>query len=423
MKRKNHWVLFALLLLALINLSPSEETALVRSEERGDEPPASVPQTEVPQETGHIRVAVQMNESDFRQLEQMTRTFMDSHKVQVELTNVASEEAYASFQNLLKLGESPDVLLLDNAWVRQFAADGYLLPTEIYYSGVLSGEVLSVSLVPNEWNGYVWGVPADVDPYVYVFSDKAMKELGMEAPPDSPDAWNALLASGSEPKRLPQHLLGVDGSDPYAALTLLWQLGGGAKENGQASPFTLTGEMQTALMRLEQLRPYLVSKGSPPAEDQGLWNQLQRGELAMLLTTASEAASHPQAGTKAVLPEKKQGRYSGWIAGRSYAVSSHSQNPDAAGEWIEAMTSSESQSQWFEATGHLPVLHAVYDEAAKYKLPDWSGAFAASGAKSAMPAGSGLPAELEEFSGLVENYLNGKASAASLADKFGRSGQ
>ncbi|MCM3698515.1 extracellular solute-binding protein [Paenibacillus macerans] len=423
MKRKNHWVLFALLLLALINLSPSKETALVRSEDRGDEPPASVPQTEVPQETGHIRVAVQMNESDFRQLEQMNRTFMDSHKVQVELTNVASEEAHASFQNLLKLGESPDVLLLDNAWVRQFAADGYLLPTEIYYSGVLSGEVLSASLVPNEWNGYVWGVPADADPYVYVFSDVVLKDMGMDKPPDSPDAWNALLASGSEKRRLPQHLLGMDGSDPYASLTLLWQLGGGARENVQASPFTLNGEMRTALKRLEQLRPLLISADSPQAGDQDLWGKLQRGELAMILTKASEAANHRQAGTTAMFPKKQRDRFTTWIAGRSFVVSSHSQNADAAGEWIEAMTSSDSQKQWFEATGHLPVSRAIYDEAVKYKLPDWISSFAAAGAMSAMPAGSGLPAELEEFSRLMEHYLNGKVSAGAFADKLGRIGQ
>ncbi|RRJ66682.1 extracellular solute-binding protein [Paenibacillus oralis] len=422
MKRKNHWVLFALLLLALINLSPSKETGLVRSEDRGDEPPVSVPQTEVPQETGQIRVAVQMNEADFRQLEQMNRTFMDSHKIQVELTNVASEEAYASFQNLLKLGESPDVLLLDNAWVRQFAADGYLLPTEIYYSGVLSGEVLSVSLIPNEWNGYVWGVPADADPYVYVFSDAVLKDMGMDTPPDSPDAWNDLLASGSEKRRLPQHLLGMDGSDPYASLTLLWQLGG-ARENVQASPFALNGEMRAALKRLEQLRPLLISSDSPQAGNQDLWSKLQRGELAMILTTASEAAKHPQAGTTVMFPGKQRDRFTTWIAGRSFAVSSHSQNADAAGEWIEAMTSSDSQSQWFEATGHLPVSRAIYDEAVKYKLPDWISSFAASGAISAVPAGSGLPAGLEEFSGLMKQYLNGKMSAGSFADKLGRIGQ
>ncbi|GJM81320.1 hypothetical protein HMSSN139_38160 [Paenibacillus sp. HMSSN-139] len=240
MKRKNHWVLFAILLLALINLSPSEETTLVRPEDRGEAQPVTPPEAQTLQETGHIQVAVQMNESDFHRLEEMNRQFTVSHPVEVDLVNVPVEESYASFQRqLMKLGESPDILLLDNVWIRRFAAEGYLLPTEGYYSGSLSGEVLSASLIPNEWNGYVWGVPLDVDPYVLVYDADKLKLLGLERPPASADDWNALVSAFKKQHSQP-YLLGLDYRDPYAAATLLGK-SGEAGSPAVPSPFCLEG--------------------------------------------------------------------------------------------------------------------------------------------------------------------------------------
>lgn len=423
MKRKNHWLLFAILLLALINLSPSEETALVRSEDRGEAQPVSPPEQETLQEPGHIRVAVQMDESDFLQLEQMNREFMDNHRIEVDLVNVPPEETFASFQRrLLKLGESPDVLLLDNVWIRRFAADGYLLPTEVYYSGSLSGEVLSVSLVPNEWNGYVWGVPLDIDPYVYVYDASRLKQLGLKHPPASAEEWNALLTAYKKQPLTP-YLLGLDYGDPYAALTLLWQLGGGGQTGGAASPFALTGEMQTALQQLEQIRPSLLHPQSSEKTAAEMWDKFYSGELALILTTASEAKKHQNPRATIWFPEMKPSHPTAWISGRSYAVSSQTENAEAAGQWIAAMTSSLNQPQWYAATGFLPVLKTIYYEAAKNDLPAWVPASLAAGTGAALPAGSELPGQLAEFAQLSDDYLRGSISAKQYRSSLAKIGK
>ncbi|MDU2241150.1 MAG: extracellular solute-binding protein, partial [Paenibacillus sp.] len=274
MKRKNHWVLFAILLLALINLSPSEEMTLDRPEDRGEAQPVTPPEAQTLQETGHIQVAVQMNESDFRRLEDMNRQFTVSHSVEVDLVNVPAEESYASFQRqLMKLGESPDILLLDNIWIRRFAADGYLLPTEGYYSGSLSGEVLSASLIPNEWNGYVWGVPLDVDPYVLIYDAAKLKQLGMERPPASADDWNALISAFKKQHSQP-YLLGLDYRDPFAAATLLWQIGGGWKPGESGPFFAMKDNMPLSVQQLELIQPALLDSGASGADS---WNKLSGG--------------------------------------------------------------------------------------------------------------------------------------------------
>lgn len=156
-KRRNHWLLFAILLLALINLSPSKNSANISNEDVGNAEMIHPPSPEKVQEEGHLKILVQMDEADFTLLQQMNQSYMNTHPIQVELVNIPPEASYSSTELQLELGESPDVLLLDNVWIRRFAAEGYLLPTENYYFGSLTGEVLSSSLAQNEWNSYVWG--------------------------------------------------------------------------------------------------------------------------------------------------------------------------------------------------------------------------------------------------------------------------
>ena len=420
MKRKNHWVLFAILLLALINLSPSEETTRVRPENRGETQPVTLPEAQTLQETGHIQVAVQVDESDFRRLEDMSRQFTASHPVEVDLVNVPAEETYASFQRqLMKLGESPDVLLLDNVWVRRFAADGYLLPTEGYYSGSLSGEVLSASLIPNEWNGYVWGVPLDVDPYVLVYDTDKLKQLGLERPPISVEDWSALL-SAFKKQHSQLYLLGLDYRDPYAAATLLWQLGGGWKPDGAAAFFALKGNMPLSLQQLELIRPWLLDTGAAGADPS---RKRQSGELPIRITRASEAQklAHPR--TKVWMPDLQANMASAWIQGRSYAVSSQTDNAEAAGLWISEMTSAINQMRWREATGHLPVLKTIYYEATQNELPAWVPATLAAGSGAALPASPALPAQLEAFAPLTYDYLSGALNAKQYRGRLAELGQ
>jgi arabinogalactan oligomer/maltooligosaccharide transport system substrate-binding protein len=404
-KRKNHWVLFAILLLALINLSPSEELTLVRQEDGGEAQPVTPPEAQTKEETGHIQVAVQMNETDFRRLEEMNRQFTLSHPVEVDLVNVPMEESYPAYQRkLMKLGESPDVLLLDNVWVRRFAADGYLLPTEGYFSGSLSGEVLSASLIPNEWNGYVWGVPLDVDPYVLVYHEDKLKQLGWKRPPATADDWNVFISTFKKQHSQP-YLLGLDFRDPYAAATLLWQVGGGWKPTGSGPFYAMEeGHLTYALQLLESLRSTLMDSSLTGLD---AWSKLSDGELSMMITTATEAEKHRHPRTKIWMPELQQNLASTWILGRSYAVSSQTDHPDAAGLWISEMTSLYNQARWYETTGNLPVLKTIYYEAARNQLPAWIPATLAAGSGIVLPASPSLPEQLAAFAPPTTDFLSG----------------
>ncbi|GAA0135909.1 hypothetical protein YSY43_27490 [Paenibacillus sp. YSY-4.3] len=420
MKRRNHWVLFAILLLALINLSPSKQSTLIRNEEGIIPEPVSLPSQKEVQEPGHFRVAVQMNEGEFLRLQQLNYEYMNQHGDQIELVNLPSEALYRDLLQQFELGESPDVLLLDNDWIRKFASSGYLLPAERYYSSPLAGEVLSVSLGQNEWNGYLWGVPFDTDPYVFAYNPGLIKELGLDHPPQSADDWEKLLSSFKKQSRIPS-FLAVDISEPYAVLSLLWQFGGNA-EAGNPSTFEMTEGMQQAIRYLEEIRPYLLHYDTEAQPAANVWKRIYDGEVAICLTRASQIKDGQHTRMEAFIPEPGSTGKTMWNYGRSFVVSSKSPNAEAAGAWIEEMTAASRQREWHEITGHLPVLKSLYFDFERNKIPAWVPASLVGSKPDALPVNSLLPEQMEQLGRLTLDFINGQIAPEQFSKEIAQIG-
>ncbi|MEF2964692.1 extracellular solute-binding protein [Paenibacillus sp. M1] len=415
MKRKNHWVLFAILLLALINLSPSETSTLTRSEDYDEAEPVAPQNQETEQDLGTISVAVQLPEDEFLRLQQINEKVMDEYRVQVELTNLPPEDNEASIRQKLALGDSPDILLLNNAWIRRFASAGYLLPTESYYSGSLSGEVLSASLNQSEWNGYIWAVPMDADPYVLIYNPESLKKLGTELPA-SKNAWQDLIAAFKKQQSSP-YIFALDYRDPYAFMSLLWQLTGQAKPAEATSLFKPTEDVKAAVEQLDELRPNIADFLGAEGEE-GIWNKLYNGEAVFALVKWSDAASHPHANIRVVYPDRESQAGAMWIGGRSYAVSARSDNTEAAGVWTSAMTSQLQQRTWYDETGYLPVLKTMYYQAARNGLPSWIPASLVNGKGTPLPAGAGIPSSMEKYAQLSSAFLNGELGVKPYLERL-----
>lgn len=403
MKRRNHWVLFAILLLALINLSPSETSTLTSSEDRGESEPVAPQNREADKEPGHIAVAVQMSEAEFDDLQQLNQKVMDETGMQVELTNLEADNDLEAVRQKLEIGESPDVLLLDNTWVRRLASYGYLLPTESYYPGSLAGDVLSASLAQNEWNGYTWAVPLDIDPYVWVYREDLLQAENLKLP-SSPEEWQQLLAK-HKTRTPPSSLITFDYGDPYAALSLTMQLSGKTGSGGASSLFKLTKETGEAVKLLDALRPYLLHSGSDTA-GQNVWNKLSAGKAMFGLVQWSEAHRHNSPGLQIVFPDRA---ISGemWITGRSYAVTARTENGEAAGRWVSAMTTQIQQRQWFELTGNLPVHKILYQQAEHGEVPAGIPPSLINGKGTPVPAGSEIPGNMDKYASFTAAFLKG----------------
>ncbi|MBA9085212.1 ABC-type glycerol-3-phosphate transport system substrate-binding protein [Fontibacillus solani] len=412
MKRKNQWLLFAILLLALINLSPSENSTLIRQNNPRENEPEVLPNQVTVQDRGHIKVAVQLPDNEFVRLQHMTKQFMEDHPVEVELMNMPANEDYHELMRQLELGESPDVLLLDNTWVRNFAVDGYLMPAENYYSGALAGEVLSASLAQNEWNGYVWGVPFDVDPYVWVYNRSRFNSMMGSEFPVTKNEWANLIekyTQSSEP--LPADFLAFDFTDPYASMSLIWQLGGQVELNSSASPFEQNENIDYAVQQLDKLRSHLINLNEESETSGGIWDKLNQGDIAAALVRYTEVSKNYSSWMKIIFAGPDDAKEMMWVSGRSYVVSARSDNKEAAGLWITEMTTQIKQRQWIEVTDHLPVFKNMYYQASRNGLPDDIPISLINGKKSSIPVGAALPSQMKLFSELSNTFYNGGFSS------------
>lgn len=414
-KRKHYGVLFAILLLALINLSPSKTSTLTRPDDYGETEPAAPQYSEAEQERGKLSVAVQLPEDQFAKLEQMNQSVMEDYPLQVELTNLPAETDYNGIRQLLELGDSPDVLLLGNAWVRRFATGGYLLPAESYYPGALNGEVLGASLVQNEWNGYIWAVPMDTDPYVWVYHEGRLKELGTGFPAKASE-WDQAIQHFKKQKSFP-YLVVLNYNDPYAMMSFTWQISGETEPDGEEALFKLDEEERQTLKRIDSLRPYLKDlRGT--GEQQEVWTGLYNGESAFALVKWSEADQHRHPSLKIKFADPNSASGAMWIASRSFAVSARSENTEAAGTWISAITSQLMQREWYDTTRQFPVKKTLYFQAARNDLPTSIPTSFINEKGTPLPSGAGIPVFMERYAKLSASFLKGEIGVDSYMDEI-----
>lgn len=421
MKQKNQWVLFAVLLLALISLSPGEDAALTQPDRQTGVSVVPEPKQRAEKEAGNIKVAVSMTPEEFEWLNHINQTFMEEHHVQVELANTAEKDAYHTFKNNIDLGEAPDVLLMDNAWIREFASSGFLLPVEAYYSGQAGADSLSTSVTQNTWNGYVWGVPKDYDPYVIVYHPARLQELGYTRLPKTSGEWTALVASYKKNNSIP-YLAALDPKDAYAAISLLWRMGG-ASDEGKENNFSLTTDMKAAFQQLQEMKSKIYATSGDLAGEQQIWKRLERGEILFYVTKASDFDAKLRPSLKMEQPSAQHEVPMLWLKGRSFCLTAQSKNAKTANAWISEVTSSRQQASAYVEEGKLPALKTLYNQAELKGLPQWISAIQARGGSGFVPVDAKLPEYLNRLSTEASAFMTAEGSLKLFMASFEHLGQ
>ncbi|RUT36399.1 extracellular solute-binding protein [Paenibacillus zeisoli] len=421
MKQKNQWVLFAVLLLALISLSPGEDAAIPQPDRQTGISITPQPKQKTEKEVGNIKVAVSMTPEEFEWLNHINQSFMEEHHVQVELANIAEKDAYHTFKNSLDMGEAPDVLLMDNAWIREFASSGFLLPVEAYYSGQAGADSLSNSVSQNTWNGYVWGVPKDYDPYVVVYNRARLQDLGYTQLPQTSGEWSGLLASYNKNNRIP-YLAALDPSDAYAVISLLWRMGG-TPGDGKGNGFTLTADMKAAFQQIQEMKSkfYLVNGDS--TEEQLTRKRLERGEILFYVTKASSFNGELSPSIEMEKPSSQYDAHVLWLKGRSFCLTAQSRNAKTANAWISEITSSKQQASAYREEGKLPTMKTLYNQPDLKELLPWISAIQSKGRIGSAPVDVKLPDYINRLSSNAVAYLTGTGSLKSFMVSFEHLGQ
>ncbi|HEY2494957.1 MAG TPA: extracellular solute-binding protein [Paenibacillus sp.] len=344
MKRKNYWFLFAVLLLSLTSLSPSLDFAYNNRLNDTKDPSRhlSPDSPDLTMNQQPIQITVQLSAEDFVQLQQKNEGFMRVTGIQTELSNIALDSN--KLVDSLAMGEGPDVMLVNSEDMYSLATKGYLLPVESYRTHSPESNGMSALLSLMEWNGYQWGIPYDMDPYVLLWQPLALEALGFELPPKTVQEWTDLLVKFQESKG--EYLLAIESEQPYGLATLLGEVGG-----------DISNPEDGSLNWIEQALPYMYIMDKHIEE----WKGMAKESITLVISPYSNAAAVKKQGMILELSDNVYAKHPILLRSRALAVSSHSVLPEQAAEWIAYMTSPTTQLEWSKATHHLPVLTSLYN--------------------------------------------------------------
>ncbi|WP_106768328.1 extracellular solute-binding protein [Paenibacillus faecalis] len=351
MKRKNYWLLFAILLLSLTSLSPSFEFTNTRSgDPPGNEP---VPPTQTPDapesDLGPIQVGVQMDDAELKVLQQMNIRFMERTGAEVEIIPLDTIISDAESLMLeMSLGEAPDILFLDSQCIESLAIKGFLLPIDVSQAAVPDSRIPGSLLSLVQWNGYQWGVPFDMDPYVFVWKNDKDAEL-----PSSRKAWLEFKQDQGK-----ESMFVMNSKDPYAFAAAVSAFGGDPSKPDQDILHILSPSKGASWFKQQDAEADLTE-------------QIEEENAAIAIGAYSSFPQDLPGEYRMWLPDYDTSKHKPVIHSRSFAITSHSESSQLAMSWISEMSSKEMKRLWFESTGKLPALSDFYnpgDSAGEHQL-------------------------------------------------------
>lgn len=356
------------------------------------------PDSAGPKPLKQLKVTVQLTPMSFIQLRRLNQMFMDETGIYVELVNSSAQQVEEEWPKAMQMEQRADILLLDSESVIPYARKGWILPLDPSISG---GDAVPAWLSDRvRWNGYAWGMPVQLDPYVLVWNKNIVKSAGgssvlpsdwsgwkrlfdenapakAEALPEAPDnqPTSAIIPPPAIPPeagdRLPQQWFAWHEEDNRALLSLFWRLGllhpdfaaapRGPEWAGRQEDSTEASEVRWK-QTLPELEPYLAHFQPWSAESSHMdtWEKLKAGEIAFAIVPYSEAALEASA-PLAVEPAGEASPPAGqWVTSRSYVLASHTEAEQEAKRWIAYMTQWPVQQEWLDTLSVLPVHEQAY---------------------------------------------------------------
>lgn len=346
LKRKNYWLLYLIVMLSLMSLSPSMELDTDEESYRVQRPQNQLtyPSTGETGMVERLRISVSLSQTEFLELQALSSSYTQSSGIEIMLSNRDGEDAEQQLKQDLTLGDSPDIIMTDARNILDLATQGYLLPVDVYQS--IPGSAPLTGLISlMQWNGYDWGVPLDVDPYVIAYSPERLAGLGIKQLPRSLDEWDQLLQGF--PPQDSKYLLALDTRNAYGLSALLQNVGSSLLENDVKA----LGWVQSHRSQF-----YLTSR-----YNEDIWDMLKSGTLAAAVVPLSEWQQRGDSSLAAEAPlTAEKGAWPEALYSRSFALPAQSQNPEEAVKWLAFITSEASQREWMQSTGRLPGLELLY---------------------------------------------------------------
>jgi multiple sugar transport system substrate-binding protein len=290
--------------------------------------------------------------------------------IQVEIirAKASSDERREQFSADLDNGETTvDVYVLDDSWLAEFAAGGWMVTLDLYIqaSGLEMDDFLPATVQASVVNGQIMALPWTADGGLVYYRQDLLAQSGYSPPEGWPELQTLALETRAQ-GNLPYGF--VWQGAPYESLTCntleyVWANGGDVLDS-EGLPVFDSPQTRAALQQMEDL----LASGASPEEvtDFGEAQSLevfQEGDAALMRNWSFawaevQGSASDVAGQVGVAPLPVP-----CLLGQSLVLSAHSMHPEQAFRFMAFLTGYDQQLHLAQQLGQPPALEAAYHDA------------------------------------------------------------
>ena len=340
--------------------------------------------------------------------------------ITVKVTPVGWDVAHQKLVAASAAAKLPDVMQMGSSWLGEFADMGALEPvdTKVFQKG----DFFPAAWEQGTYDGKTYGVPWYVDTRVLYYRTDLAKKAGLKgAPATMADLQKA--AEAYQDKASTKWGLNIQPSNQDAVQSFYPFLysAGGAVLDDNGKPVVNSPEAVKALENYASFfKKGLSDKTFRPGYD--VTKDFNSGAVPMFFsgpwTIGLIDDNFPDLkGKWAVAPVPADKASVSWAGGANLAVSADSSHKAAAKEFIQYLTDTKNQADWYQRTKDLPANTAAWKSgelATDANLKVFREQAETAKVLPAQPKGTEITAKIDDAIGAV---TQGKSSAKAALDK------
>ncbi len=295
----------------------------------------------------------------------------------IELPESADAQRSQMIQNAEAKSDTYDVLVVDNVWTAEFAANRYItaLPEDQFPVSEMVKPVIDSARYLDK----LYAIPNSSDGGMLYYRTDLLKAAGIDAPPQT---WSEMIADCDKIKKLPAAKNAgcyAGQFDKYEGLTVnaseAINSAGGEVTDASGKPNVNTAEAKAGLSFLVDgfKQGYIPKEAITYKEEEGR-RAFQEGRLIFhrqwpyQYALANDPKDSKVAGKFAVAPlPGKDGLGSSSLGGHALGISTYSKHKASALDFIKFYTTKENSQKYLELASQAPVYTSIYDDPALQK--------------------------------------------------------
>ena len=328
--------------------------------------------------TGPITLVQGKDTSGFVQkvLDGWNKDHADQKVRLIELPESADAQRAQMIQNATSKSDAYDVLVVDNVWTAEFAANRYI--TALPENEFPTGEMLKPVIDSAKYLDKLYAVPSSSDGGLLYYRTDLMKAAGISAPPKT---WDEMRADCKKIQATPQGKgknCYAGQFEKYEGLTVnaaeAINSAGGVITDESGKPNVNTAEAKAGLgWMVDAFKDGTIPKEAITYKEEEGRRAFQEGKLIFhrqwpYQYNLANAKDSSVAGKFSVAPlPGLNGLGTSSLGGHALGISTYSKNKKTALDFIKFYTTKEQSQKYLELASQAPIYTSIYDDPALQK--------------------------------------------------------